>query len=68
MTFLGRFVAFWYDFVVGDDWVLAAGGLIGLVVCAAVARSSLSSIAWLVLPIAIVLTLAVSLRRAVATR
>jgi hypothetical protein len=68
MGFLRRFFAFWFDFIVGDDWVLAAGVVIGLAVCAAAARSGLSSIAWLVLPIAIVLTLAVSLRRAVGTR
>ena len=68
MAFLGRFFAFWYDFIVGDDWVLAAGVLIGLAVSAAVVRSNLSSMAWLVLPIAIVLTLAASLRRAIGTR
>ena len=45
MAFLSRFLAFWYDFIVGDDWVLAAGVMIALAVCAAVARSSLSSVA-----------------------
>ena len=25
MNFIKRFLAFWYDFIVGDDWVVAAG-------------------------------------------
>jgi hypothetical protein len=28
MSFLARFARFWYDFVVGDDWRLAAGALV----------------------------------------
>ncbi len=25
MNFNNRFLAFWYDFIVGDDWVVAVG-------------------------------------------
>jgi hypothetical protein len=38
MGFLRRFFAFWFDFIVGDDWVLAAGVVVGLAVSAAAAR------------------------------
>lgn len=64
MGFVVRFCAFWYDFIVGDDWILAAGVVIALALGAAVARSGLSSAAWVVMPVAILVTLSVSLRRA----
>jgi hypothetical protein len=32
MKYLVRFVLFWYDFLVGDAWVVAAGVVIALVV------------------------------------
>ena len=59
-----RFAAFWYDFVVGDDWLLAAGVVAALVVTAAAARTDLQLLAWLVMPLGAALTLAVSLLRA----
>jgi Na+-transporting NADH:ubiquinone oxidoreductase subunit NqrD len=52
-----RFLAFWWDFVVGDDWVAAVGVAFALAVTAALA-------AWWVLPIAVALVLALSLARA----
>ena len=67
MSFINRFVAFWYDFIVGDDWVLAVGVLAILVLGAAAARSAAVSLDWLIPPIGIVLILAISLRRAIST-
>ena len=32
MTFVGRFLRFWYDFVVGDDWKVA--GMVATVLVA----------------------------------
>ena len=52
-----RFLRFWWDFVVGDDWVAAAGVLLALGLTAAVG-------AWWVLPPAVALILAFSLVRA----
>jgi hypothetical protein len=59
---LGRFFAFWYDFIVGDDWVLAVGVVILLAVAAALARSELSPLAWIVMPLGVVVIVVVSLR------
>lgn len=59
------FFAFWYDFIVGDDWVLAVGVLVALALTAVAAGSSLGAIAWLLLPLLAVLVLAISLWRAV---
>jgi len=30
MTYLKHFVRFWYDFIVGDDWIVAAGVVVAL--------------------------------------
>lgn len=62
MRAIGRFLAFWYDFVVGDDWQVAAGVVAALVVTYAVAHSGLP--AWWVLPLAVLLLLPHSLWRA----
>jgi hypothetical protein len=56
-------VRFLWDFVVGDDWVAAAGVIVGLGVLAA-ARSAGVALWWL-LPLWVLGTLSVTLRRAV---
>ena len=38
MTYLKNFLLFWYDFMVGDDWMIAAGVVMALVLSAALAR------------------------------
>ena len=57
MNGIVAFGRFWWDFVIGDDWVAAVGVLAGLVVTALVA-------AWWVLPPAVALVLALTLVRA----
>ena len=64
MHLLRRFVGFWYDFIVGDDWSVAGGVVVGLALTALVARSQFDSVAWLLLPLATVLVLWLSLQRA----
>jgi hypothetical protein len=59
---LVRAVLWVWDFVVGDDWVAAAGVIVGLGLTAAIAGTGAS--AWWVMPVAIVALLAISLRRA----
>lgn len=54
-------LGFW-DFIVGDDWISATGVVIGIGVTAIVASAGVA--AWWVLPVAVILILAVSLRRA----
>ena len=66
MSFLKRFVAFWYDFIVGDDWVVAAGVVVLLVATGALAHANLHSSAWVLMPVGVVFVLAISLRRATA--
>jgi hypothetical protein len=55
------FLHFWYDFIVGDAWEVAAGVLIGLVLTWAIQQSGAHSLAWLTLPVAVVGTLGGSL-------
>jgi len=57
------FGRFWWDFVVGDDWIAAAGVIAAIGVTAAVARSSVS--AWWVMPLGVTLVLYGSIRRAI---
>ena len=63
MGALGRFAAFWYDFVVGDDWVIAVGAVLALGIAAALTHSGLDGVAWLALPLVAALVLWVSLMR-----
>ena len=60
------FLAFWYDFVIGDDWRVAVGVVLALAVTAAVARAGVPS--WWVLPVAVALLLPLSLWRAAHRR
>jgi hypothetical protein len=59
---LKAFGAFWWDFIVGDDWVLAAGVVVALVATWFLTHRDVS--AWWLMPVAVVVLLAVSLRRA----
>ena len=63
---LRAFGAFWYDFVVGDDWRVAIGVVLALTVTYAVSRTSVP--AWWLVPAAVALLLPMSLWRAVRTR
>jgi len=63
---LRAFAAFWYDFVVGDDWLIAVGVVISLVLTYALSRTGVP--AWWLLPLALVLLLPLSLWRAVRHR
>jgi hypothetical protein len=56
------FAAFLYDFVVGDDPLIALGIAIGIALTAAVAAADIAS--WWLLPLAVVALLGLSLRRA----
>jgi hypothetical protein len=57
MSRIAAFGRFWWDFVVGDDWVAAAGVIAGLALTAALA-------AWWLLPIVVALVLTTSVLRA----
>jgi hypothetical protein len=61
---LRAFLAFLYDFVIGDDWRIAAGVVIGLAATYAISQTSVP--AWWLLPALLVVLLPASLW--VATR
>jgi hypothetical protein len=60
---LRAFGAFWYDFVIGDDWVVAAGVVAGLL--ATWGLHSAHVPAWWLLPVLLVVLLPVTLARAI---
>jgi len=68
MNFVRGFLAFWYDFIIGDDWVVAAGVVILLAVTGVLAHVNLHTAAWVLMPVGVVIVLAISLRRAVTPR
>ena len=43
MTVLKNFLLFWYDFIVGDDWIVAAGVVLTLALSTALARRDLNA-------------------------
>ena len=63
MNRLRAFGLFWYDFVVGDDWRVAAWMLLALGASAGLVAGGVN--AWWLLPAAAAGALADSLRRAV---
>jgi hypothetical protein len=56
-----KFLMAVWEFVVGDDWMTAAGVVVALGVTAAIADATKA--AWVVMPLAVLTLLAVSLRR-----
>ncbi|HZU56268.1 MAG TPA: hypothetical protein VFA06_10405 [Actinocrinis sp.] len=59
---LKAFGAFWYDFIVGDDWRVAVFVVAALAITFAVSKSSVP--AWWILPAAVAVVLPWSLWRA----
>lgn len=62
MSYVRGFGRFWWTFVVGDDWLVAAG--IGVALGATSLLTDRGVDAWWFLPVAIAVVLAGSLRRA----
>jgi uncharacterized membrane protein (UPF0136 family) len=62
MTALRRFLVYAYDFVVGDDWLLALAVVAGLALASVLAARDVTS--WWVLPLVVLVALSVSLARA----
>jgi hypothetical protein len=55
------FFRFWYDFVIGDDWTVAASIAVALVVTSVLNRDGLP--AWWLVPLTVVVVTGSSLRR-----
>jgi len=63
VTRLAAFGRFWWEFVIGDDWVVAV--LVAAAIGATAALAAADVTAWWLLPVAVLLVLWISLRRAI---
>jgi hypothetical protein len=61
VRWIRAFVAFWVDFVVGDDWTVAATVLVALLATWGLVAAGIP--AWWLIPVAALGSTAVSLRR-----
>jgi hypothetical protein len=66
MARLRSFLAFWYDFVVGDDWRVAVGVAAAFAATYAVSRAGVP--AWWIVPVAALGLLSFSVWRATRPR
>lgn len=64
---LKAFGAFWYDFVVGDDWLVAVGVVLALAITYLLTHHA-GTRAWWVMPVVTAFLLPASIWRAVRKR
>jgi hypothetical protein len=62
LSWIVGFGRFWYHFIIGDDWTMAAAVFVGLVVTAVLNARGISAV-WLI-PLVVIFMLGISLRRA----
>ena len=55
------FGRFWYDFIIGDDWTVAAAVFAGLIVTGILNANNI--VAWWLMPIIVVVVTGISVRR-----
>lgn len=70
MTYVRRFLVFWYDFLVGDAWDIAAGVVVVLTVLGAIAAAQPATTTWLgpLLAAAVIALTWISLQREIRRR
>lgn len=61
MRYIQQFLLFWYDFIVGDDWIVAVGVAALLITLRQLAQRQINS--WWLMPPVVVGLLALSLWR-----
>jgi hypothetical protein len=61
LSWASGFGRFWYSFIIGDDWTLAAAVAIGLVITAVLNSRGIP--AWWLIPLIVITMIGVSLRR-----
>jgi hypothetical protein len=66
VRYLRSFGRFWWNFIVGDDWRVAAGVAVALGITYLLTQNGVN--AWWLLPVSIALVLTESLRRVVRPR
>jgi hypothetical protein len=62
LSWPAAFGRFWYHFIVGDDWTVAAAVAVGLVITGLLNSAHVG--AWWLMPLIVVTMLGLSLRRA----
>ena len=60
LRWLTGFARFWYEFIIGDDWTIAATVTAALIATWLLHRAGLD--AWWLLPLAVVINVGLSLR------
>ena len=63
MKWVRGFGRFWWEFVIGDDWLVAVFVAVGIGATAALSAASVA--AWWLLPLVVLLALWLSLQRAI---
>jgi membrane protein implicated in regulation of membrane protease activity len=66
MSWVVGFGRFWYRFIVGDDWTVAAAVAIGLV--STFLLNKVQFPAWVVIPLVVIVILRVSVQRSKRTK
>jgi hypothetical protein len=66
MSWLVGFGRFWYRFIIGDDWTVAASVAIGLMVTGLLNGGQFP--AWVVMPLVVIVMLRVSVQRSKRTK
>jgi hypothetical protein len=61
VKYIGRFFRFWYDFIVGDDWRVAAGVVAAIGLTALIAHRGLP--AWWLMVVIVIAVLIGSVQR-----
>jgi hypothetical protein len=61
VKYVVAFGRFWWDFIVGDDWIIAVGVLVAVGATAALAHAGRP--AWFLLPVIVLVTLGTSVYR-----
>jgi hypothetical protein len=62
VSWIVAFGRFWYHFIIGDDWTVAAAIAVGLVLTAILNAAHI--VAWWLIPLIVVVMTGLSLRRA----
>jgi hypothetical protein len=66
VSYVRSFLTFWYNFIVGDDWTVAAAVAVALAITYWLAHNGLQ--VWWLLPTVVILTTGVSAWRTAAHR
>lgn len=61
MRYIVAFFAFWYDFIIGDDWTVAAGVVTALIVTGLLVLAGFT--VWWLMPLVVLVLLGASVQR-----